>query len=311
MRAAVVIPTNAAEVDADPYRARALDYVRSWWAQHHPRLPVHLGEAPPGPWSKGAAAGAGVAEALRAGAQALVIADGDSFTRDPATITRALEALDDGKSWVVPHGPVHRLRQDETDRVLDDPTLRPRLGRVCRPVYEGPAGGGITVLTVDAWQEVDGIDPRFEGWGGEDIAFGYCLEALVHPVHRLGDQLVHLWHPHPAPDLRGSPASEELVARYNAARGYPRRLRAVLDGGEPIPAEPLEHPVRFRIVSNRRALRLSGRNFIRFDRDRRYETTDPDEVDWLRAHPAVAEERTRDTVRHSRRPRDVSPRWGS
>lgn len=305
MNVAVVIP--ALTID-DPWRARALEFVLGWWRTNYPAWPVHIGEIPDGaPWSKGAAVGAGCALAIDAGADVLVLADADSFTIPAETFSEAVAAItDDGKSWVVPHGMVYRLREDETVRVLDGE--RPRLGRLCRPVYEGPAGGGFTVLTVEAWREVDGIDPRFLGWGGEDIAFGFALEALVHPAHRIGGKLVHLWHPHPAPTLRGSPESEALIAKYTEARGYPRRIRAVIEGGDPVPADPLPDPIRFRITGNRRALRLSGRNFIRFNRERIYETADPDEVDALRRHPAVAEERPRVTVRNRRRALDVSDR---
>lgn len=286
---AVVIPHR---VTGDEWRARALDYVRAWWARHYPALTVIDGTIDEAAeWSKGAAAAAGVEEAIAAGAEILVIADGDSFTGDPGAIRQAIELVELGRPWAIPHGFVHRLTEAETARVLDDPTHRPRLGKICRPLYEGPAGGGITVLTVDAWRTVGGIDARFVGWGGEDLAFGWALETLVGLPERVGASLVHLWHPHPAPELRGSPESEALVADYTAARGFPRRMRAVLDG-VPVTVEPLANPIRFRMTANRRQLRVSGRNYIRFTQGI-YETSDPDEADWLRRHPAVIEETRR------------------
>ena len=70
-----------------------------------------------------------------------------------------------------------------------------------------------------------GVDPRYQGWGGEDLSFGWVLAVTVGRQQRLGAELIHLWHPHPAPDLRGSLESEELVARYQGAYKHFRRTK--------------------------------------------------------------------------------------
>lgn len=287
MTAAVLIPAGVA---ADEWRARALDFVLAWWARHFPRLPVHLGDVS-GEWSKGAA----IADALERagpGADVLILADADSFLFRPADVTAALELADAGEPWIVPHRLVYRLRDRETTRLHDHPELEPRLGWTHRPPYEGPAGGGMTIIRREAFELVHGIDPRYLGWGGEDVSFGWALETLAGPVHRLDAALVHLWHPHPAPTMRGSPESEELVARYKAARGVPRRMLAVIAGAEWQPAEPLPEPARFRMIANRNCVRLPCGDVCHFDRGL-FETTDPDTAHQLRSFPIVLEERRR------------------
>lgn len=286
MTAAVLIPAGVA---ADEWRARALDYVQAWWARHFPQLPVHLGDSGD-PWSKGAAVDAALE--LADGAQVLILADADSFLFDPVDVRRALELADGGEPWIVPHRLVYRLRERETVRLQAEPDTKPRLGWTHRPAYEGPAGGGITIVRRDAFELVGGIDRRYLGWGGEDLSFGWALETLAGPVHRLDGALVHLWHPHPAPTLRGSPESEELVARYKSARGVPRRMRAIVAGEQWAPAEPLPEPVTFRMHANRQTVRLPSGEIAHFPGGT-FTTSDPDTVEQLRCFPIVAEERRR------------------
>lgn len=289
MTAAVIIPFSPA--DEAPERIAGKEYVTAWYAQHHPRWWIAEAGCPEPVWSKGAAVADAVA-ALPASVDVFVIADADSFIVEPRILAEAVDLVERGlANWVTPHQFVYRLKQAETDRVLAGGT--PRLGHTHRAPYEGPIGGGITVVSRSAFDTVNGIDRRFLGWGGEDIAFGYALETLCPPGRRLTGALVHLWHPHPAPTLRGSPESEALVAAYTDARGLRRRMRAMVDGATSCPALDAVDPVRFRMTANRRTLRLGGGSkIVRFDRGT-YTTTDPDEIDALRATPIVTEDRGR------------------
>jgi len=289
MTIAVLMPVGL----TDEWRGRAFEFVRDWYAKHFPDLPLFVGRCS-GEWSKGAA----VADAAEQADQhtpdlaGYVLADADSFMFDPATLRRAVDLITKDTPWVVPHTHVYRLCERETARLEENPGLTPRLGHVARTPYTGPHGGGITVLSRAAWLEVDGIDPRFLGWGGEDVAFGWALETLCGDPVRLPGRLVHLWHPHPAPNLRGSPASEELVAAYRSARGVPRRMRDARAHGYWLPVDHLPDPVRFRMMANRTALRLASGDVVKF-RAGRYETTDPDIVEQLRTFTIVSEDKPR------------------
>lgn len=283
-RVAVLIPFDAR---SDEHRARAFEYVLDRYHRVHPEWPVVHGSAISDEWSKGAA----VAElAARTDAEVLVIADADSFLEPPGVLAEAVRKVQWGEAaWAVPHTYVHRLAASSTEDLYS--TGRLRLGKLARPAYVGPAGGGIVVVRRDAYELVDGIDPRFLGWGGEDLAFGYALDTLVGPHYRPdGGALVHLWHPHPAPDLRGSEASEELVAQYREARGFPRLMRELVARGPLPPPAELEEPVRFRLVNRyRNVVRVPGRRPIRAV-DGVIVTTDADLADALRRHSDVREE---------------------
>lgn len=203
------------------WRRRAWEYVQAHYATNHPDWPVIVGSCG-GPWSKGAA----LADAFaRCDADLLVIADADSFV-DPDVLRKAA-ARAEQFGWCVPHGQVKRLSQEATEAVYAGGSHR--RGRLVRRTYHGPSGGGIVVLTREAWETVGGVDERYEGWGGEDVSFGWALHALVGAGSRIGAPLYHLWHPHPAPNLRGSPVSEALVAQYRAARRDPEHMRALVE----------------------------------------------------------------------------------
>lgn len=257
------------------WRQRAWDYVRSQYESLHGDWELIEGTCV-GEWSKGAA----VRNASeKATGDVLVIADADSYT-DPDVLRHAVDIVE---TWVIPHLMVYRLRDRSTERVYAGETPRP--GWTCRLPYVGPPGGGITVVTRDAYETVRGIDDRYIGWGGEDLSFGWALETLVGPSTRLDAVLWHLWHPHPAPKLRGSAESEALVAQYTAARYVPRLMRALIDRVEPAPAQQLDEPARF--ACRRSVVRLGART-ARFVNGL-LETADPDLAVALTYAPEVEE----------------------
>jgi N-terminal domain of galactosyltransferase len=177
-----------------------------------------------GEWSKGQAL---ADAATRAAHGVLVLADADSIV--PAdTLTDAVARVAAGAPWVMPHRKVYRLSEAHTARVYAGAAPEPR--DTCRAPYAGVTGGGITVLSRATWDTVGGIDPRFVGWGGEDIAFGWALETLCGPGVHLAAPLFHLWHTQEfqGQHRRGSPESEALAGRYRDARGRPDKMRALI-----------------------------------------------------------------------------------
>lgn len=208
MSVAVLMPFGGPDCE---YRRRARDWVADRYRQNHPDWALCFGESGE-PWSKGAA----VADAFsQTTADVLVLADSDSFV-DNGVLQECVAVCEGGIGWAIPHQMVYRLTEEETGLVLGGKP--PAAGKVVRFPYTGPAGGGITVMRRDSYVAVNGVDERFYGWGGEDICLGMALWAIVGRFARMGSPLYHLWHPHPAPDLRGSPESEALVARYKAVR---------------------------------------------------------------------------------------------
>jgi hypothetical protein len=207
----------------DEHRQAARRYVLAWYSRHHPGWEIIEGDCA-GEWSKGRALADAAARATH---DILVLADADSVV--PAdTLVDAAARVAGGAAWVMPHRKVYRLSQAHTDRVYAGAEPQPR--DTCRPPYIGVTGGGITVVSRATWDTVGGIDPRFVGWGGEDIAFGWALETLCGAGVHLAAPLFHLWHHQEAQGdhRRGSSDSEALAGRYRRARNQPDVMRALI-----------------------------------------------------------------------------------
>lgn len=234
MSVAVVVPYAS----TDEHRSAAAEWITARYQRLHPdwELVIARGAtaglaalAPGDPWSKGEA----VAAALYATrAATLVIADADSFVA-AAELEHAVDQVESGEPWAVPHLHVRRLDQPSTARVLAQTDIdeRVRLDPDRPRQYEGFAGGGITVVRRDVYTQIP-IDPRFVGWGGEDQAWGWALDALVGGPQRGRAVLWHLWHPHAAANLsrRYPPKAEsnEVLWRYRAARRDVDEMRALV-----------------------------------------------------------------------------------
>lgn len=170
------------------YRARALERVCGLYAEHHPYWAVTTSQTPPAaPWVKAIA----VTAAARAStAEILVIADADVWTTG---LTGAVEAVAAGATWAIPHLQVFRLTRAASWQTPSPaaPAITPPDADLEERPYRGVEGGGIVVLPRRLALDVP-LDPRFCGWGGEDLAWGYALRCLAGPPWRGTAPLIHL-----------------------------------------------------------------------------------------------------------------------
>lgn len=208
----------------DPDRRRAFDWCAARWRARYPDWQVMVGvdpyRQPHDPWVKARAVHAAVHDTK---APVLVVADAD-VACDGTHL--AVLAVDQGAPWAVPHKLVWRLTEPQTRMVFAGlPPERFGPDELEEHPYPGIAGGGIVVIPRAAWDQAP-LDPRFEGWGGEDNAWGWALTTLVGAPWRGGWRLWHLWHPPQARLSRqtGSRASSDLRRRYRAARRNPARM---------------------------------------------------------------------------------------
>lgn len=230
MNATIVVPFNP----GNPERDRLWLWVRARYQHFHPEWEVIEGRCHGEQWSKGRAVADG---ARRATTEALIVADADSWV--PAEGLRKAVNLLDRAPWVVPHSKVHRLSPHLTESVLArEPVDEVPVARrsLARQAYSGPPGGGIVVLTRTTLETAGPPDPRFNGWGGEDISWAKALNTLAGSFTRLRYPLFHLWH-EPQPTYRKAlPASEALAGRYLEASGKPAKMRALLEEVTPWPS---------------------------------------------------------------------------
>jgi hypothetical protein len=186
---------------------------------------VTVAEGPPGPWVKASA----VTPAVQASSAELVaMIDADCWV--PGLLS-AIEAVADGASWAIPHTTVYRLTEARAAAVLAGADPQHTAGvDFDEPPYRGFAGGGCVVIPKATYLDVP-LDPRFEGWSGEDESWARALSTLVGEPWRGDAPLFHLWHP-PQPRMNrryGSTASQALTFRYRQAKGRPDRMRQIIE----------------------------------------------------------------------------------
>lgn len=229
------------------YREAALDHVVQWWSTNHPTWPVTIGPwwVESGPWRKGCAVRAA---GLRPDPDdVVVVADADVI---PVGIGDAVDAVGPAgwgrppARWAMPFRLVHRLTKAATDLVTSGrlvlpsgPLPKTMVGLVAES-YVGSAGGGVVVLRGDVFTTVP-IDPRFAGYGQEDLSWSLALHRLVGAPMMGTGPLWHLWHP-PQERLRrgstvsrgvGSEAGQRLWQRYREAT-TPSVMRALVAEAE-------------------------------------------------------------------------------
>lgn len=196
-----------------PWRGGCADRERAlaWTSTQYPSSwRLTLARCPDGPWVKAQA----VQPALEGSrAEVVVVADADVWCEATA---EAVEAVRAGAPWAKPHTLVYRLNQEATAEVLAgaEPTISmPR----ARDPYRGYPGGGIVVAKPQTLRDIP-LDPRYEGWGGEDSSWGMALLEMVGKPWRGEAPLFHLWHPpQPHTGKWGSQESRALAHRYAEA----------------------------------------------------------------------------------------------
>ena len=161
--------------------------------------------------------------------------------------------------WFVPYRQFYRLTELATSHVLASDPAHPLTFPT--PPLPGDLDNGpeksshgnwwgalVQVMPVEAFDKIGGTDPRFSGWGGEDVAFMRALDTLWTKHKTTPNQVLHLWHPtiKTAANLKLWPGqisprdNERLADRYNSSFGDPRRMQRLVNeyhDGSPPPGE--------------------------------------------------------------------------
>lgn len=211
-RVEVVVPFTP----ACPHRSAALRFVRTLYGR---TITVALGDHP---WCKAVPVNRAVEHSS---AQVIVVADADVWTDG---LDEAIEQVESGAPWAIPHSQVHRLTEEATQRVYNGEPFEGQETEQ-RP-YLGIPGGGYVVAHREVLLSVP-LDPRFVGWGQEDQSWACALGTLAGPPVRGSAPLYHLWHP---PQKRmsrviGSNEGWQLKRRYMKARHDPQAMRTLIE----------------------------------------------------------------------------------
>jgi hypothetical protein len=194
--------------------------VRQWEALN---WPVHLGDCEGEHFNRGEAINAAAREATDAGADVLIVADCDFLLDDPHQAARGAEDALRDNAYVVCFSYMRALGQQGTNAM--------REGRRWQKadVIENIAliWGNCFAIPTELFWKVCGFDPRFIGWGAEDIAFLVSASTMGGPKSRIEGGSFHLTHP-TNEDRDNLPANNALASHYRSADGDREAMAVIL-----------------------------------------------------------------------------------
>jgi glycosyltransferase involved in cell wall biosynthesis len=240
-----------------PRQEENFRWVKKYWRAQLPDAQVIVGKDPCSwlAFSKSAAINAAAREAT---GDVLVIVDADGYI-DAEQVLHAAQEIRRARSrgqrlWYVPYRQFYRLTNHASRKVLNShprhPYKFPTPPLPCDIQNSIGSGFGhwygavIQIVPREAFDCVGGWDERFRGWGGEDHSAMRATDTLYWRHKTLPGQVLHLWHPMLGKegvddwvewkdrlwDEQETPGHNgRLAARYSAANGDVRRMRALVN----------------------------------------------------------------------------------
>jgi hypothetical protein len=234
----VVIPF--ADVGED--RSRIWEWLEPYWMERLHYCEFILQEGPAEGFSKTATLNTGIE---RASGSVIVAMDADTLMSE-FQIEQAIQIARRG-SWAMPYDRMLRVREDDTLTVLEqDPWHFDPIGQVkqsrCKEQPKAVKYGAMCqVFPKAAWEDLNGFDERFVGWGQEDEAMKMVLDTLWKPAEIVSGPIFHMWHKRPGENRlnmagydRTWPGQESrlpnwpLRVAYKNAEGDAEAMRALL-----------------------------------------------------------------------------------
>lgn len=208
----------------DPHRERLWAFARARLEAELPGVDIIEGPSPSGPFNRSAAVNAAVAAGDPSWS---VVAVMDADVLIPGEqVYAAVRAAHAQERVVLAFDRYAALFPRATEQLLaGEPVDLRRSVRRARNDHESSC----VVVPRTVWEQVDGFDERFVGWGQEDVAFIHAARILTGAIERVPGIVYHLWHPR-SPERRPGPqwkANQDRGRAYRAAT-TPEDVRALL-----------------------------------------------------------------------------------
>jgi len=220
---ACLLALNDQSLPRDRYRICVVESdERSRWRDRiAPLADDYLFAPKPGPFNKSWAVNTGVVQAGR-DAEMICVLDADALV-DREFLERNARRFDrPGTGAFLPFRDLTYLDAHATNQAIENRCLKNSAGIDTERirgflVYRSP---GVCVwLHREVFDAVDGMDERFEGWGGEDIAFVTRLQ-LAAPFLVFDDPMYHAHH-EPSSYLVGGETVNAHIPRFDWKPQHP------------------------------------------------------------------------------------------
>lgn len=231
--------------DDGEHRGEVWNWLRRYWNATFPQAEIVQGHDDGTPFSKAVAVNH--AASLARG-RTFVVIDADAYL--PAAVLQGCaDSIDaalhnNTRRWFIPYSHLYRLNEPYTKSLLGAaPTVSVPLPPdeasreiVTTDVTYGHRYGALAqVMPREAFGLVEGMDPRFRGWGSEDVSFLRALDTLYTQHEVTQAHIAHLWHAKTGNDYMSrqwvgqswGAANERLHQRYAAAAAEPAAMRGL------------------------------------------------------------------------------------
>lgn len=195
--------------------------------------------------------------ASKAHGDIFVILDADAYLPG-SVITDCANRIRDSISrgyplWFIPYRRIYRLTPQATHLVRESEPENPYRFSTPPPLEdvegtEGSAhghhyGAMIQIMPRVAFETVGGMDCRFRGWGGEDVAFLRALDTLYGKHKSTANDVLHLWHSvhnqhwegywlvKEWANQKGARVNDALAMKYDRATGDRNKMRLLVNQG--------------------------------------------------------------------------------
>jgi hypothetical protein len=231
-------------------------WLRKYWAHELPAAQIVVGTDDGQPFSKTTA----VNHAFRLSSPAndvIAMIDADCFIASDVILACAA-AIREARHWreplwFVPYRRLYRLTASATANLIassPESPLQFEAPHTEEDVQSTEAlaaighrfGALIQIFPREAFLLTGGMDPRFRGWGGEDVTQVRVLDTLYGVHQTTNNEVLTLWHTalgdvylRKWEGQKNIGANDQLSIRYRRTRRDPRRMKAII-------AEWLEDP---------------------------------------------------------------------
>lgn len=224
-------------------------WLRRHWQHELPSAEIVIGEDDGQPFSKTCAVNNAFQRSNPA-CDVIVMIDADCYI-DCQVIVQCAARIREARTWgeplwFVPYRHLYRLTGEATaSLVASDPRHPREFTTPHNPFDVGSSeelaaighrfGALIQIFPREAFLAVGGMDPRFRGWGGEDVTMVRVLDTLYGVHETTPNEVLTLWHTALGNVFlrkwcgqNNVGANDRLSIRYRATRRDPLRMKAVI-----------------------------------------------------------------------------------
>lgn len=244
-------------------RVETWNWLIQYWRYELPGAEIIVGTDDRTPFCKTAAVNRAAAKAK---GDVFVILDADCYVSGDVIEYCAREIRSARKRghplWFMPYRYFFRLTDSASREILNsDPANPPRYFAAAPPSYKLQEnkstnqghwfGALIQIMPREAFELAGGMDTRFYGWGGEDVAFMHAVDTLFGQHKTAPNGVIHLWHPSIGTSVKDrkwagqdkAGTNGALAAKYFRAMGDQGKMRELVDSSKAVSlSEPIsEH----------------------------------------------------------------------